>query len=129
MMIVNGFPKLKNGNYVVDVHGVFEHYFDAVVPHQMLHRYKNFWGAELLIIQYGPFEPRIENVGNKPIKEKIFEYISNTPKTLNEINKSLRDDGYNTGLDTNIKAFIYKLKAEDRVVTEYDNKVMTVKLP
>lgn len=126
MIIVERFPKIENNNYVVDVHNGYELCFKVVVPHQMVCHWKNFWGAELVTMVYGSLD-KYSHVGNKPMKEKIFEYIKDTPQTIDEINSALRADGYNSCLNTDIKAFIYKLKTEDRVITEYQNRVMTVK--
>ena len=127
MMIVNKFPKLKNGNYVVDVHTVFEHLFYCVVPHQMVYSWKNFWGAELTTMEYGP--RKSDGSFNLPAQEKIMEYITDTPQTIDEINKQLRADGYNTHFDIDIKSHIYRLKAENKVITQYNNRVMTVQTP
>lgn len=128
MIIVEEFPKIKDNNYVVDVHNGFERLFYVVVPHQMVFRWKNFWGAELVTMEYNGLKPST-HVGNQPIKEKIFEYITDTPQTIEELNRALRADGYNTCFDVDTKAFIYKLKSEDRVVTQYENRVMTVRTP
>lgn len=125
MMIVETFPKIENGNYAVEIHNGCSLCFKAVVPHQMVCRWKNFWGAELTTMEYGSLE-QSSHVGNQPIKEKIFEYITDTPQTIEEINSALRADGYNSSFDVNIKAFIYKLKTEDRVKTQYKNKVMYI---
>lgn len=127
MMIVNEFPKLKDNNYVVDVHGIFEHYFYAVVPHQMVCHKKNFWGAEFVTIEYGPHKP--DGSYNKPATKKILEYITDTPQTIDEINRKLRADGYNTHFSIDIKSHIYRLKIDNKVITQYDNKIMTIKLP
>lgn len=127
MMIVDKFPKIQDNNYVVDVHNCFERLFWCVVPHQMVYRRKNFWGAELTTMEYGPRKP--DGSYNKPAQEKIFEYITDVPQTLEQINRQLRADGYNTHFSIDIKSHIYRLKAEDRVVTEYNNRVMTVKTP
>ena len=124
MIIVEHFPKLKDNNYVVDVHNGLERLFYCVVPHQMVYRRKNFWGAEVTTMQYGPIKPN--GWYNKPAQEKILEYITDTPQTIVEINRQLRADGYNTHFDTDIKSHIYRLRAEDKVITEYHNKVMTV---
>lgn len=128
MMIVEQFPKIKDGNYVVDVHNGFERLFYVVVPHQMVCHWKNFWGAELTTMEYKGVKADT-HVGNQPIKEKIFEYINEVPQTIEELNRKLRNDGYNTHFNTDIKAFIYKLKSEDRVVTEYENRIMKVRTP
>lgn len=125
MIIVEKFPEIENGNYVVDVYGC-KPWFRAVVPHQMVCHWKNFWGDELTTMEY-KFKKLNSNIGNKPIKEKIFEYINDTFQTIDEINSALRADGYNISFDTDIKAFIYKLIAEGRVITQYKNRVMTVK--
>ena len=126
MIIVEKFPDIENGNYVVDIHNGCSLCFKAVVPHQMVIRRKNFWGAEVTTMNYGPLKQN-SHVGNQPVKEKIFEYIKDTPQTIDEINSALRADGYNSCFDTNIKAFIYKLKTENRVITQYENRIMTVK--
>lgn len=127
IMIVDKFPEFKNGNYVVDVHGIFEHYFHAVVPHQMVHHWKNFWGDELITMEYISRKP--DGSFNQPATEKIMEYITDTPQTIAEINRRLRADGYNTHFDIDIKAHIYRLKTADRVITQYHNKIMTVRIP
>ena len=126
MMIVEKFPEIENGNYVVDIHNGCSLCFKAVVPHQMVYRYKNFWGAELTVMRHKSYK-QIENVRNQPIKEKIFEHITDVPQTIDEVNASLRADGYNSCFDTDIKAFIYKLKAEDKVITQYEDRIMTVR--
>jgi hypothetical protein len=92
----------------------------------MVCHWKNFWGAELTTMEYRFKEPN-SHIGNKPIKEKVFEYINDTFQTIDEINSALRTDGYNTSFDTDIKAFICKLEAEGRVIIQYKNKVMTIK--
>lgn len=127
-MIVEQFPKLKDGNYVVDVHNGLERLFYVVVPHQMVCHWKNFWGAELTTMEYKGLKPQA-HVGNQPIKEKIFEYINETPQTIEELNRKLRSDKYNTHFCTDIKPFIYKLKAEDKVITQYENRIMKVRTP
>ena len=126
MIIVEKFPDFENGNYVVDVHNGYNLCFKAVVPHQMVLHWKNFWGAELTTMNYGALK-QSTHVGNKPVKEKIFEYIKDTPQTIDEINSALRANGYNSCFNVDIKAFIYKLKTEDRVITQYQDRVMTVK--
>ena len=123
-MIVNEFPKLKDNNYVVDVHNGFEHLFYCVVPHQMIFHWKNFWGAELITMEY--IFPKPCGRLNIPAQEKIFEYITDVPQTIEEINKQLRTDGYNTHFDIDIKAHIYRLKSKGKVTTKYNNRVMTV---
>lgn len=126
MQIVEEFPKIKNGNFAVAVHNGFELLFWVVVPHQMVYRRKNFWGAEVTHMQYGPIKP--DGSYNRPATEKILEYITDTPQTVDEINRQLRADGYNTHFDTDIKSHIYRLKLDNKVVTEYENRVMKVKL-
>lgn len=123
-MIVEEFPKLKNSNFVVDVHDGFERLFVCVVPHQMVCHWKNFWGAELTTMEYGPRKP--DGWFNKPAQEKIFEYITDVPQTVDEINRQLRADGYNTCFDIDIKAHIYRLSTENKVITQYHKRVMTV---
>lgn len=125
MIVVDKFPEIQDNNYVVDVHNCFERLFWCVVPHQMVYHWENFWGAELTTMEYGPRKP--DGWYNKPAQEKIFEYITDVPQTLDEINRQLRADGYNTHFDIDIKSHIYRLKAEDRVVTQYNNRIMTVK--
>ena len=125
-VIVEKFPELKGNNFVVDVHDGFERLFYCVVPHQMVYRRKNFWGAEITTMQYGSLKP--SGWYNKPAEEKILEYITDVPQTIDEINRQLRADGYNTHFDIDIKAHIYRLKAEDKVITQYNNRVMTVKI-
>lgn len=126
MIIVERFPEIENGNYVVDIHNTCELCFKAIVPHQMVCHWKNFWGAELTTMEYGSRKPN-SHIGNQPIKEKIFEHINDTFQTIDEINSNLRANGYNTSFDTDIKSFICKLENEGRVIIQYENKVMTVK--
>lgn len=126
MQIVDKFPKLKGNNYIVDVHNGLELLFYAVVPHQMVYTWKNFWGAELTTMEYGPRKP--DGWFNLPAQNKILEYITDEPQTIDEINRKLRADGYNTHFDIDIKSHIYRLVSEDKVSTEYHDRVMSVKL-
>lgn len=125
LVIVEEFPKMKNGNFVVDVHNGFERLFYCVVPHQMVCHKKTFWGYELTQMKYGPHKP--DGSFNLPVQEKIFEYISDTFQTVDEINNQLRADGYNLHFNIDIKSHIYRLRADGKIITQYNNKVMMVK--
>lgn len=99
MILTNSLIWFKNNNFVVEcLDGPFD-VIDIVIPHQLIYKYTNFWGASVLVVKEDKHD-KPEPIGNnKPIANEILNVINKEFQSFDEINKKLKEKGYNPNID------------------------------
>lgn len=108
VFIFSDIPHLEKGNWTIDTN-INDKFQKVIIPHELIIRWKNFWGAELMRIKTNKSTTPQPVAGNQPICRKVAEYITNEFKSLEQINEELHKDGYNLHNDTDLKTVYYML--------------------
>lgn len=117
-LVFESIPHYKNGNYVTEFFTLNKYPIDIqeiVVPHQFIHHYKNFWGADVTVVKHPKYDSP-QSVGkNLPIIKRVYEYITDEFQSLEDINNKLHKDGLNIQNDIDLKTVYYHLLVENKV--------------